>query len=134
VAFDASAEMVRLARERVGSRGEVRHMRFEDVAWQREFNGICACASLLHVPVADFPGATTRLAAALRPGGAWYMSFKLGAGGHVAAGRLFVDHTEETLTAALGGMPVQLLKIWMSEDVRTGRTGELWINAVVQRQ
>ncbi len=62
--------MVRLARERVGSRGEVRHMRIEDVAWQKEFNGIWACASLLHVPVVDFPGATTRLAAALRPGGA----------------------------------------------------------------
>jgi 2-polyprenyl-3-methyl-5-hydroxy-6-metoxy-1,4-benzoquinol methylase len=32
VAFDASAEMVRLARERVGGRGEVLRMRFEDMA------------------------------------------------------------------------------------------------------
>ncbi len=32
VAFDASAEMVRLARERGGARAEVLRMRFEDVA------------------------------------------------------------------------------------------------------
>jgi 2-polyprenyl-3-methyl-5-hydroxy-6-metoxy-1,4-benzoquinol methylase len=77
-AFDASAEMVRLARERVGSRAEVLHMRFEDVASQEEFDGIWACASLLHVPAADFPSVAARLAWALRPRGAWYMSFKLG--------------------------------------------------------
>lgn len=49
VAFDASAEMVRLTRERVAGQAEVLHMRFEDVAWREEFDGIWACASLLHV-------------------------------------------------------------------------------------
>ncbi len=34
VAFDASEEMARLARERVGGRAEVLRMRFEDVAWR----------------------------------------------------------------------------------------------------
>ncbi len=72
-------------------------MRFEDVAWREEFDGISACASLLHVPTADFPGVAARLASALRPRGAWYMSFKLGEGEQVVGGRTFADHTEETL-------------------------------------
>jgi 2-polyprenyl-3-methyl-5-hydroxy-6-metoxy-1,4-benzoquinol methylase len=50
--FDASAEMVRMARERVGDLAEIRQMRSEEVAWREEFDGVWACASLLHVPVA----------------------------------------------------------------------------------
>jgi 2-polyprenyl-3-methyl-5-hydroxy-6-metoxy-1,4-benzoquinol methylase len=50
VAFHASEKMVRLARERAGCLATVHHMRFEEVAWRGEFDGIWACASLLHVP------------------------------------------------------------------------------------
>jgi SAM-dependent methyltransferase len=60
VAFDALAEMVRLARERVAGRAEVLQMRFEDVAWRERFDDVWACASLLHVPVTGFPGVTER--------------------------------------------------------------------------
>jgi trans-aconitate methyltransferase len=134
VAFDASAEMVRLARERVGSRAEVRHMRFEDVAWREEFDGIWTCASLLHVPAAESPSVAKRLASALRPRGAWYMSFKLGRGERVAGRRKFTNHTAETLQTALAGVPVQPLESWTSKDVRSGRTGEEWINTIVRRQ
>jgi 2-polyprenyl-3-methyl-5-hydroxy-6-metoxy-1,4-benzoquinol methylase len=51
IAFDASTAMVRVARERVGSRIVVHLMRFEDLNGQSEFDGIWACASLLHVPL-----------------------------------------------------------------------------------
>src|SRR4051794_32080274 len=78
VAFDASEAMVRLARERVGNRAVVHLMRFRDLQWQNEFDGIWTCASLLHVPKLSFTDVTTRLAMALRPEGVWYMSFKLG--------------------------------------------------------
>ena len=54
VAFDASEELVSLARGHVGPRATVHQMRFEDVAWKGEFDGIWACASLLHVPLASF--------------------------------------------------------------------------------
>jgi SAM-dependent methyltransferase len=131
VAFDASIEMVRLARERVAGRAEVLHMRFEDVAWREEFDGIWACASLLHVPPGAFPGVTSRLADALRPGGAWYMSFKLGVGERRVAGRLFVDHSAESLRTTLSNLPVRTVEAWASRDVRSGRTGEHWLNALV---
>jgi SAM-dependent methyltransferase len=130
VAFDASAEMARLARERVAGRAEVLHMCFEDVVWREEFDGIWACASLLHVPATDFPGVATKLAAALRAGGAWYMSFKLGQGERLAGGRVFVDHTEATLRGALAGTSCELVESWASKDVRPNRNGDVWFNAV----
>ena len=134
VAVDASAEMVRLARKRVGSRAEVRLMRFEDLKWRSEFDGIWTCASLLHVPPAAFQGVASRLVGALQPVGVWYMSFKLGLGKRVADGRIFIDHIDETLHTALAGVPVELVEAWTSEDVRLGRGGERWLNAIAQKR
>ncbi|MBL6459377.1 class I SAM-dependent methyltransferase [Belnapia sp. T6] len=133
VAFDGSAEMVRLARERLGTGAEVRHMRFGDVAWREEFDGIWACASLLHVPAADFPAITTKLAAALRAGGAWYMSFKVGEGEHIRGARMFMNHSETSLRAALKHASVTVVDVWTTADVRPGRQNEGWINAVAVR-
>jgi hypothetical protein len=87
-------------------------MRFNDVSWHRQFDGIWACASLLHVPPASFPDVASQLAGALRPGGGWYMSFKLVQGERLAEGRLFVDHTEMTLRSALCGLPVEFVDAW----------------------
>ena len=109
-------------------------MRFEEVAWREEFDGIWACASLLHVSIADFPSVAAHFALALRSHGAWYMSFKLGQGERSVNGRTFMDQTEETLQAALNSVPVLLLEIWRSEDVRPRRTGKIWINAIAQRR
>jgi 2-polyprenyl-3-methyl-5-hydroxy-6-metoxy-1,4-benzoquinol methylase len=134
VAFDASAEMVRLARERTEGQAEVQHMRFEDVIWRAEFDGIWACASLLHVSPKTFPSVASRLAQALRPGGAWYMSFKLGTGERSAAGRLFVDHTAMSLRAILSTLPLTIVETWTSEDVRPGRNGENWLNAIALKR
>lgn len=91
LAFDASPEMVRLAMERTGGRVEVLRMGFEEVRWQGEFDGVWACASLLHVRAPDLPFVLRRLRAVLRPGGALYMSFKYGSGERVLEGRRFTD-------------------------------------------
>jgi 2-polyprenyl-3-methyl-5-hydroxy-6-metoxy-1,4-benzoquinol methylase len=40
VAIDASEEMVRLARERVSNRAAVHLMRFQNIQWRNEFDGI----------------------------------------------------------------------------------------------
>jgi SAM-dependent methyltransferase len=131
VAFDASAAMVRLARERTAGRAEVLQMRFNDVSWRDEFAGVWACASLLHVPASEVPPVLRRLGATLRPGGVIYMSFKHGSGERVVGGRCFTDHTEETLDAALSGTGLALADVWVTDDVRAGRTGERWLNAIV---
>lgn len=133
VAFDASLEMVRLARERVAGRVEVRRMGFEEVEWHEEFDGVWACASLLHVPADDLPAIVGRLAASLRPGGACYMSFKYGSGERMAGGRRFTDLTEADLNAMLPGTGLVVVDAWVTTDVRAGRSGEHWLNAVATK-
>ena len=128
--FDASTEMVRLAREPVCGRAKIHHQRFDDVAWQAEFDGVWACASLLHVPLAEFTGVAARITSALRPGGALYVSFKLGHGERISNGRNFTDHTEGSLRAALEGEAASNTEAWVSEYVRPGRGGERWLNAI----
>jgi SAM-dependent methyltransferase len=130
VAFDASAEMVRFARQRVAGRAEVLRMRFEEVGWRDEFDGVWACASLLHVRAAEFAGTLARLASALRPGGACYMSFKRGEGERVTGARRFLDQTEPTLRLALAGLPVEPVEAWISADIRPGRESECWLNVI----
>jgi len=133
VAFDASAAMVRLARGRLAGRAAVLHMRFDQTPWLEEFDGVWACASLLHVPAIELPLVIRRLRAALRPGGVIYMSFKHGTGERVVAGRRFTDQTEKTLDVALAGTGLALAETWETGDVRAGRDGERWLNAIATR-
>jgi SAM-dependent methyltransferase len=133
VAFDASEAMVQLARDRVGRRAAVHLMRFQDLQWRNEFDGIWTCASLLHVPPASFGDIARRLAAGLRPGGAWYMSFKVGTGQRVTGGRLFVDHDEETLRLSLKTTPVAITDTWVSMDMRPKHSNERWLNVIAWR-
>jgi SAM-dependent methyltransferase len=133
VAFDASEAMVQLARQRVGNRAVVHLMRFQDLQWWNEFDGIWTCASLLHVATASFGDIARRFAAALRAGGAWYMSFKVGAAERVAGNRLFVDHDEETLRLSLEAAPVEIIETWTSVDVRPERSNERWLNLIALR-
>ena len=84
-AFDASAELARLASAHCGF--EVAARRFEEVDEVAQFDGIWCCASLLHVPLAAMPETLARLRTALRPGGTLYVSFKHGNGERTHSGR-----------------------------------------------
>lgn len=132
-AFDAAPAMV--AATQAHAAVETRLMRFEDFAWEHSFEGIWACASLLHVVDADLAGVVDRLAAHLVPDGAIYLSFKRGTGERVKDGRRFTDMTAESLIAlldrsgVLGGPD-----IWESRDCRPDRASEVWVNAVAVKR
>jgi SAM-dependent methyltransferase len=132
-AFDASAEMVARARRRVGGMADVGQMAFDEVNWLDQFDGIWACASLLHVAAVDFPNVSRRLVTALRPGGFWYLSFKYGEGERVSGGRKFTDYTENSLKNALTGARVLIDEVWISGDIRAGRSNEPWLNVLARK-
>ena len=77
-AFDASEEMVKLASQLLGQR--VLHMSFEDLDLPETYDGIWACASLLHVKRAELRNVIARLTQHLNTGGMLYVSFKYGGG------------------------------------------------------
>lgn len=131
-AFDASAELARLASAHCGFEVAVR--RFEDVDEVEAFNGIWCCASLLHLPLAVVPATLDRLWRALRPGGTLYVSFKYGTGERVHGGRRFTDADEATLRQWFGRWPdVHQLDVWLTDDQRPDRT-ERWTNALATRK
>ena len=131
-AFDASPAMV--AATQAHAAVETRRMRFEDFTWEHSFEGIWACASLLHVAYADLPGVVERLAAHLVPDGALYLSFKHGTGERVKDGRRFTDMTVENLAALLDGCGAFIEPdMWESRDCRPDRASEVWVNSVVKK-
>lgn len=131
VAFDASTELARLASEHTGINITVRT--FLDVQEQSCYDGIWTCASLLHVPRDDMPQTLQCLWDALKPGGTFYLSFKLGTGERIHDGRNFTDANEDQLREWFSVLPdVHGAEYWVTDDQRPGRT-EQWINALVFR-
>lgn len=129
-AFDASAEMVRLARTYTGL--HVYQMSFETMRWQTRYDGIWACASLVHVSLADLAGIAIRFRRALKRGGVFYVSFKRGEGERQKDNRHFTDMTETRLRQHLICPGLELIESWISEDVRPSRTAEQWLNAILR--
>ena len=131
-AFDASAPLAQLASEHSGLTVAVRS--FADVTEISAYDGVWSCASLLHVPLVDLADALGKLWRSLRPGGCFYLSFKLGEGERVHDGRHFTDANDTTLRAWLVPLPeLSSVQTWITEDVRPERPGK-WINALVVRQ
>ena len=132
-AFDASPVLATLASAHVGIEIEVR--RFQEVEWSATFDGIWACASLLHVPLVELTDVLQRLACALRSGGVLYASFKYGAGEREHQGRRFTDLDEAGLAALVAGIRgLKILETWITADRRPGREAELWLNALMQNE
>lgn len=145
-AFDASAELVALARQWSGK--PVAQMRFQDVDVFEKYDGIWCCASLLHVCEAELPDVMTKLAIALKPGGVWYLSFKHGRGEREKDGRRFTDMDEGGLQKLIEGVKretgsegvtakrfaLETAKIWQTGDVRAGRSNEVWLNAIIRKR
>lgn len=126
-AFDASAELVRLARNYTGL--PVRHSTFEQMDWQDQFDGIWASASLLHVPRSDLPNTFARFAHALAGDGAWCLSMKHGDTTRKMDGRTFTDVTESEIQELLEVAGLYVQDIWLTADVRPGRQ-DCWVNAL----
>jgi 2-polyprenyl-3-methyl-5-hydroxy-6-metoxy-1,4-benzoquinol methylase len=129
-AFDASAEMVNRAAAYTGL--DVSHMTFADMTWAEEFDGIWACATLLHVPRDELGSTFARFARALRRGGAWYLSVKHGTDDRVVGERTFTDMTEQEMQKRLEDAGLSVVDLWVTDDVRPGRA-DRWVNTIAVR-
>ena len=131
-AFDASPALIALAEAYAGQ--PVFRARFQDIDWRESFDGVWACASLLHLPAVELPDALRRLAVALVSGGILYASFKYGHGEREDQGCHFTDMNEAGLSGLLDRVDnLQPLDIWITADQRPGRENEQWLNALLRR-
>lgn len=130
-AFDACPAMAAHASQLLGQNVSVQH--FSELEEVERYDGIWACASLLHVPENQLPDAFARLWRALKPGGVLYCSFKHGYGERQHDGRHFTDADEARLTTWAGHLPgLSRTHCWASADTRPERC-EQWLNALLHK-
>ena len=131
-AVDGSPELCALAAAYTGI--PVRHMLFSELDEREAYDGIWACASLLHVPSAELPGIFRRVIFALKPGGILYASFKYSTFEGERNGRHFTDFTEESFAVFIAHFPeCSIEDQWISADVRPSRSSERWLNLLLQK-
>lgn len=130
-AVDGSKEMCKIASANTGL--DVRHLLFEDLDYIDCFDGVWACASLLHASMDELPAIIERIGRSLKADGIFYASFKKGTYQGDRNGRYYTDLTEETFTDLLKktGM-FSVLEFRESFDVRPGRENEAWINVIAK--
>jgi len=131
-AVDGSSELCRRASEFTGI--PVRQMFFQELDISNRYDGVWACASILHLPKEELSEVLKKIAVALHIGGILYTSFKYGTFEGLRNGRYFTDFTEKTLTEFWSEIKgLHIIEIWITEDVRPGREEERWINLLARR-
>ena len=133
-AIDPSDALARLSSDFTGI--PTRVMPVEDLNEVEKYDGIWACASLLHVREHDLPDVMTRIARALKSGGVLYVSFKLGEGERISSeGRFFLDLNEPRLRRVIqdtGSLSIK--EIWLSHGEDKFKGGNNWINCIAIKE
>ncbi len=128
-AIDGSKELCQRAERYLGM--PVQTMLFQDLDFCSDFDGVWACASLLHVPKCEIQGTIKKVADAVKPGGAFYASFKYGSEERLVNDRLFSDFLETDIPWLTKEAPcLSLHEHWISGDVRDERHSEKWLNII----
>ena len=131
-ATDGSAEICRLASEYTGI--PVKQMLFSELDAVSEYDGIWACASILHLPEEELRDVMHRIGTALKEGGIFYTSFKYGDFAGERNGRYFRDFTEESFREFLTDFhEFRMTDQWITSDVRPNSGEEKWLNVLLRR-
>ena len=131
-AVDGSKELCKIASKNIG----------QDVIWQlfneldavNEFDGVWACASLLHLPTNELKQTLKRVEKALKKDGYFYASFKYGDFEGERDGRYFNDFTEVSFSTLLKEFPnLELQEVEVTTDVIPGRENVSWLNVIMKK-
>lgn len=121
-AWDASSEMVRIAKELYGL--DVKLATFNALTAQAHYDGIWANFSLLHAKKDDFFGHLRQIHKALKPGGLFHIGMKLGEGERRdKIGRFYSYYSKPELLDAIknAGFKAE----WTKEGSEPGLSGEV---------
>lgn len=131
-AIDYSEELVKRATELTGIAVQLKS--FYEIDDLDIYDGIWACASLLHCERDRLLDVLKRIHSALTRGGVCYMSFKYGTADREKDGRAFTDLDEQQAQALLEQMlGVEILDQWITVDKRPDRD-EAWLNCLWKKK
>lgn len=130
-AFDACEELVSLASKLINQ--PVHQALFQTFKSEYKYDGIWACASLLHVPQNELESVFEKLVDMLAVNGIFYCSFKLGNEEVTRNGRVFTNLDEKSFSYYVKNLPVSIIKQWRTGDLREGRESEPWLNVILKK-
>ncbi|HCS97280.1 MAG TPA: SAM-dependent methyltransferase [Lachnospiraceae bacterium] len=121
-ATDGSEDLCRIASDYTGIL--VKRMLFQEFKETEKYDGIWACASILHLPKQELKAVLMKMAGALKEQGIIYTSFKYGDFEGERNGRYFTDFIEDTFRDFVADIAeIQIEEVWITGDVRQGRNG-----------
>lgn len=132
-AIDASEKMCQAASEYIGQ--TVSCLSFEKLDVRERYDGIWACASLLHLEKEELPAILKKFYNALKPEGILYASFKYGTEEEWRLGRFFSDYQLGELEQIfLKDGLFQMVELFETEDEREDYKNKPWMNIIVRKQ
>jgi len=133
LAIDGSIELVEHCRKLL--EGRVIHTTFEDFESEKKFDGIWACASLLHIKPMDLPIIIDKYVNYLKQKGVFFMSFKAGEVDYVKDGRWFTNFTEDRLLLMMSSIQaLEIIEVIKTQDIRKERQDEMWLSIIAMKR
>jgi 2-polyprenyl-3-methyl-5-hydroxy-6-metoxy-1,4-benzoquinol methylase len=113
-AMDASEEMCDLASIHIGQ--DVLKLTFDEIDFDEVFDGIWACASLLHVPANHMDVIMDKVVKSLKNKGVLFMSFYYGDYEGERNGRYYTDYRTKAIKELIARHDeLELIEVWKDE-------------------
>ena len=133
VGIDPSETLAAKANEYSGCKVLVSSV--QNINFSQEFDGVWACASLIHLPRHELPAALGKISLALRSHGVLLVSMQIGSGEMVMHdGRIVVRYTSVEVSNAIKQAGFELIEMWNTPDSLPSRHSLLWVNAIARKQ
>ena len=130
--MDGSEEMCKLAE--VNTDKEVLQMTYDEMEFDDVFDGIWACASLIHLTEDEMRKVMKKLVQALKENGVLYFSVHRGDRDGIYHGRYFHDYNRRELQSLMEEYPeLEVVDIWTTQDVRSEKSDKLWLNVLARK-
>lgn len=130
ISIDSNKEFVKRAKKLLTN--EVIELDVLDMDYHSKFNGIWACASLLHLSSINLSKGLSNCLDALKDNGILYMSFKYGEFEGERNGRYFNDMTEEKFMRVSEQLTFADIEFFITDDHRESNDGR-WLNIFIRR-
>lgn len=132
VSVDGSEKLCNIASSYIGQ--EIIFTTFQNFKSDIKFNGIWACASLLHLPYKDLKEVIKNLRNNLKEEGYFYLSFKYGEFEGERNGRYFTNMTEKKFRNLIKDiLEYEIVEEKITSDARKGREEEKWLNIILKK-
>ncbi len=130
-AMDASEEMCDLASIHIGQ--DVLNLTFDEIDFEEVFDGIWACASLLHVSGSRIDDIMDKVVKSLKGDGVLFMSFHYGDFEGERSSRYYKDYRTKALKELIARQKeLELIEIW-KEDENRDDSDKAWICVLARK-